>query len=289
MDSTSSPVDSGADYEHDDVQQCQGDSCDHRKYARERFRRDGADGTALEHVFGSDEAVSVAVRASVEHRKNTVLDHTHIPDRDFTPIENPEDDLYGKGCYGYNTLCIEFGDNQAIRVVNKAVAEYKKRKAEHSEGESENEVPRVDRTSSCIPPTRRSCFLSKTTTQCLQITGPLNTWSASAKVPSKQTNPLEDPDPPSSVPPEPPQNPPVGAGFKPDRGLARPSTGRESESPENPDPGQSKSQKLSDAKDPPRKRPVKIFVGPPDEDPRQCRDPGDFQSAIDSIRSAGVF
>ena len=67
-------------------------------------------------------------------------------------------------------------------------------------------------------------------------------------------------------------------GFKPDRGLARPSTGRES-----------KSHKLSDAKDPPRKRPVKIFVGPPDEDPRQCRDPGDFQSAIDSIRSTGIF
>ena len=27
-----------------------------------------------------------------------------IPDRDFTPIENPEDDLYGKGSYGYNAL-----------------------------------------------------------------------------------------------------------------------------------------------------------------------------------------
>ena len=77
--------------------------------------------------------------------------------------------------------------------------------------------------------------------------------------------PSEDPDPPSSVLPERPQNPPVGAGFKPDRGLARPSTGRES-----------KSHKLPRAKDPPRKRPVKIFVGPPDEDPRQCRDPGDF-------------
>ena len=265
-----------ADYD-DDVQQCQGDSCDHRKYARERFRRDGADGTALEHVFGSDEAVSVAVRASVEHRKNTVLDHTHIPDRDFTPIENPEDDLYGKGCYGYNTLCIEFGDNQAIRVVNKAVAEYKKRKAEHSEGESENEVPRVDRTSSSYPQPAAPASLEDDDTM------PPDHWSRKymerIRNRSIETDqPSEDPDPPSSVPPEPPQNPPVGAGFKPDRGLARPSTGRES-----------KSHKLSDAKDPPRKRPVKIFVGPPDEDPRQCRDPGDFQGAIDSIRSAGVF
>ena len=113
----------------------------------------------------------------------------------------------------------------------------------------------------------------KKTTQCLQITGPVNT---SAIVQSKRPT-LKDQDPPSVLP-ERPQNPPVGAGFKPARGLARPTTGRES-----------KSHKLSDAKDPPRKRPVKIFVGPPDEDPRQCRDPGDFQSAIDSIRSAGVF
>ena len=91
------------------------------------------------------------------------------------------------------------------------------------------------------------------------------------------------------MPPERPQNPSEGAGFKPGRGLARSTTGRESKPPENPDPGESKSHKLPRAKDPPRKRPVKIFVGPPDEDPRQCRDPGDFQSAIVSIRSTGIF
>ena len=88
--------------------------------------------------------------------------------------------------------------------------------------------------------------------------------------------PAEDPDPDESEPIQPPGNPDTSE-FE----LNQP--------PENPDPGQSKSHKLSDAKDPPRKRPVKIFVGPPDEDPRQCRDPGDFQGSIDSIRSAGVF
>ena len=61
------------------------------------------------------------------------------------------------------------------------------------------------------------------------------------------------------------------------------------QSPENPDPGESEPRQFSGAKDPPRKRPVKIFLGPPDENPRQCRDPGDFQSAIDSIWSAASF
>ena len=190
-----------ADYDYDDVQQCHDEPFDQKKYARERFMRDGADGKALRHIYGSEEAVTVACRAVVDHRNNTVLDNTHIPDRDYTPIENPGDDPYGKGCYGYDTLRLSFNDNQAIRVANKAVAEFKKQKAQH---------------------------------------------------------------------------PPVGAGFKPARGLARPSTGRESKPPEIPYPGQSKSHKLPRAKDPPRKRPVKIFVGPPDEDPRQCRDPGDF-------------
>ena len=136
--------------EHD-VEQCKDDTFDYKKYARERFMRDGADGKALRHIYGSKEAVTVANRAVVDHRRKTVLDDTHIPDRDFTPIDNPGDDPYGKGCYGYNTLRLEFGDNQAIRVANKAVEEFKKRKAEHSEGESENEGPPVDRPSTSFP------------------------------------------------------------------------------------------------------------------------------------------
>ena len=270
--------------EHD-VEQCKDDTFDYKKYARERFMRDGADGKALRHIYGSKEAVTVANRAVVDHRRKTVLDDTHIPDRDFTPIDNPGDDPYGKGCYGYNTLRLEFGDNQAIRVANKAVEEYKKRKAEHPEGEAENEGPPVDRPSCCFPQSTAPSSSEEDDTM------PPDHWSLkymerirNRSIETDKSS--EDPDPPSSVPPERPQNPNVGAGFKPDRGLARPSTGRESKPPENPDPGESKSHKLSGAKDPPRKRPVKIFVGPPDEDPRQCRDPGDFQSEIDSIWSA---
>ena len=82
-------------------------------------------------IYGSEEAVSVALSAVREHRRRTVLADAHIPDLDYTPIENPEDDPYGKGCYGYDTLRLSFNDNQAIRVANKAVAEYKKQKAQH--------------------------------------------------------------------------------------------------------------------------------------------------------------
>ena len=166
----------------------------------------------------------------------------HIPDLDYTPIENPEDDPYGKGCYGYDTLRLSFNDNQAIRAANEAVEEFKKQKAERPRRRIRKRRAACRSPVLLLPKTHRSFF-------------------------------PEDDD---TMPPERPQNPPVGAGFKPDRGLARPSTGRESKPPENPYPGQSKSHKLPRAKDPPRKRPVKIFVGPPDEDPRQCRDPGDF-------------
>ena len=193
------------------------DPFDFDNYDREQFWRDDWGRRALRHIYGSKEAVEVAYKTVSEHRRNTIFDKSHVPDRDYTPIDNPEDEPYGKGCYGYNALCMTYGDNQAIRVANKAVAEYKKRNAELSGGESENEGPPPDH------------------------------WSL-----DRTGNRSTETDEPS----------------------------------ENPDPGQSKSHKLSDAKDPPRKRPVKIFLGPPDENPRQCRDPGDFQSAIDNIRSA---
>ena len=230
--------------DHDDVQQCHDEPFDHKKYAREQFWRDGADGKALAQIYGSEEAVEVALSAVRTHRRKTVLADAHIPDLDYTPIENPEDDPYGKGCFGYDTLRLSFNDNQAIRVANKAVEKYKMQMAERPEEETARDEPPVDRPSCCFP---------------------------------KSTAPSSSEED-ETMPPERPQNPSVGAGFKPDRGLARPTTRRES-----------KSHKLSHAKDPPRRRPVIIFVGPPDESPRQCRDPGDFQSAIVSIRSTGIF
>ena len=288
------PVDNGTDYEHDGVKQCKNDSCYHKKYAQERFMRDGADGEALRHIYGSEEAVSVARRAVLDHRQNTVLDHSHIADRDFTLIDNPGDDPYGKGCYGYDTLRIEFGDNQAIRAANKAVEEYKKRKAEHSEGESENEGPPVDRPSTSFPQQNGNSSSDEDDTM------PPDHWSRPYldRLRNHSTEsdvPPENPDPLLSVPPERPQNPPVGAGFKPageyepDQFAENPRPGEfePAEPPEKPDPSESRSHKLTDAKDPPRKRSAIIFTGPPDEGPRLVRDPGGFQAAVDKVLSDG--
>ena len=196
------------------------DPFDFENYDEEQYRRDGDGGRALRHIYGSKEVRIVAIDAVNHHHCDTSFDETYIPDRDFTPIDNPEDDPYGKGSYGYNALRFAYGDNDCVRAANKAVAEFKKRKAEHPEEGTDYEGPPPDH------------------------------WSL-------------------------------------DRTGNR--SAEEDESSENPDPGETESHKLSNAKDPPKKRPVKIYLGPPDDSPRQCRDPGDFQSAIDGIWSAAPF
>ena len=196
------------------------DPFDFENYDEEQYRRDGDGGRALRHIYGSKEVRIVAIDAVNHHHCDTSFDETYIPDRDFTPIENPEDDPYGKGSYGYNALRFAYGDNDCVRAANKAVAEFKKRKAEHPEEGTDYEGPPPDH------------------------------WSL-------------------------------------DRTGNR--SAEEDEPSENPDPGETESHKLSNAKDPPKRRPVKIYLGPPDDSPRQCRDPGDFQSAIDGIWSAAPF
>ena len=220
------------------------DPFDFDNYDEEQFVRDRDGERALRHIYGSEEAVTIAHEAVSRHRQQTIFDESHIPDRDFTPIENPEHDLNGKGHYGYNALRFAFGDNQSVRVANRTVDEFKKRMAEY-DGPN-------DRPSCCYP-----------------------RWSRDYALAAVRKS-FENADRVESEPDQPPEYPNPG-GSEPNQFS------------EYPDPGQSKSHKLSDAKDPPRKRPVKIFVGPPDENPRQCRDPGDFQSAIDSIWSTGIF
>ena len=256
-----------ADYDHheyddrDDVQQCHDGPFDHKKYAREQFWRDGADGKALAKIYGSEEAVSVALSAVRTHRRRTVLADAHFPDRDYTPIDNPEDDPYGKGCHGYDTLRLSFNDNQTIRVANKAVEEFKKRKAKQLEKENGG-PPAMEDTA---PPDHRTLQYLERSRHLLS---------------EDDGKPPKDPDPPSSVIPEQPQHPPVGAGFKPARGLTHLSTERHSDPAEEP-PAPTP---------PPRKRPRKIHLGPPDEEPpddtpRQRRDPGEIRIPLRNLLS----
>ena len=120
------------------------DPFDFENYDEEQYRRDGDGGRALRHIYGSKEVRIVAIDAVNHHHCDTSFDETYIPDRDFTPIENPEDDPYGKGSYGYNALRFAYGDNDCVRAANKAVAEFKKRKAEHPEEGTDYEGPPPD-------------------------------------------------------------------------------------------------------------------------------------------------
>ena len=105
------------------------DPFDFENYDEEQYRRDGHGGRALRHIYGNWETMIVAIDAANHSRTDA-----GIPKRDFTPVDNPEDDPYGKGCYGYNALSFYFHDDVAIRAANEAVEEYKKRKAERPEG-----------------------------------------------------------------------------------------------------------------------------------------------------------
>ena len=104
---------------------------DFENYDMEQYWRDDAANRALRHIFGGSDAVSRANRAVGAHVVDTYGDETFIPDRDSTPIENPADDPYGKGHYGYKALHCKYKNNQAIRLACKAAAEYHKRNFNH--------------------------------------------------------------------------------------------------------------------------------------------------------------
>ena len=119
------------------------DPFDFDNYDEEQFVRDRDGERALRHIYGSEEAVTIAHEAVARHRQQALFAENYVPDRDFTPIEKPEDDLYGKGHYGYNALRFVFDDNQSVGVANRIVEEFKKRMAEY-------DGP-IDRPSCCYP------------------------------------------------------------------------------------------------------------------------------------------
>ena len=184
------------------------DPFDFENYDEEQYRRDGHGGRALRHIYGNWETMIVAIDAANHSRTDA-----GIPKRDFTPVDNPEDDPYGKGCYGYKALSFYFHDDVAIRAANEAVEEYKKRKAERPEDETAREGPPVDLPSCCFPKPAAPSSSEEDDTM------PPDHWSRkymeglrNRSIETDKSS--EDPDPPSSVPPERPQPPPCRGGFQ---------------------------------------------------------------------------
>ena len=240
-----------------------GDPFDFDNYGREDYIRDRMGHRAELHIFGGEEAREVALNTARELARESRA-AGHIGDYDYSPIENPEDDPYGKGCYGYKVLRIGFQNNNAIRAINKAVAEYHRRKFKHFINEDGSLAAPADTAS-----------LDPRALQYLERSRHL--------LANDDDKPPDDPDPPSSITPERAHDPPVGAGFKPARGLTHPSTERHSDPAEGPPA----------PKPPPRKKPPNTYTGspaddPPADGPRERRDPGDIRIPLRNLLSVSA-
>ena len=210
-----------------------GDPFDFDHYNHEDYIRDRMGHRAEVHIFGGEEAREVALHTAREFGRESRA-AGHIGDYDYSPIENPEDDPYGKGCYGYKVLRIGFQNNNAIRAVNKAVAEYHRRKFKHFINEDGSLAALADTAS-----------LDPGALQYLERSRHLLT--------EENGKPPKDPDPPSAVTPERSEEPPA------------PTTSS-------------------------RQKPPKIHLGPADEDPpddtpRQRRDPGEIRIPLCNLLS----
>ena len=117
---TSAGVLQDSPYNHED------DPFDFDNYDEEQFMRDRDGERALRHIYGSEEAITT-VRESVARFRKWVplLEENYVPDRDFTPIDDPEEDPDGKGHYAYNALRFIFDDNRSIRVANRIYEKFK--------------------------------------------------------------------------------------------------------------------------------------------------------------------
>ena len=235
-------ISSDEDDQHRGAKECRKDKCEHTIYARNRMASDGRNTKALVKIYGSKEAVKFVWRAVHDHRRNIVFDPTHVPDHDFTPIDNPEDDPYGKGSYGYEVLCEQFGDNQAIRVANKAAEEFNRQFAEDLEKNDSDEDPPQDHPED--PPA------------------------------NADTKPAEDPEPPahnpppSSVTPSHPNDTPVGEGFKPSQESPECADSKLAEHPETAEPVILSNAEGSPAPEMPQGQPAQTNVAdPPNHDP----------------------
>ena len=250
------------------------DPFDFDNYDEEQFVRDRDGERALRHIYGSEEAVTIAHEAVARHRQQALFAENYVPDRDFTPIEKPEDDLYGKGHYGYNALRFTFGDNQSVRVANRTVEEFKKRMAEY-DGPN-------DRPSCCYPGWSRDYALAavrKSFEYPDRVEPqPDQTAENTDTGESQLVQSPEDPDPGNSESREPnrAKDPPPSVILERSHVILS-----EAEGPPAPKPP------------PQATRPPKFYPGspaddPPADGPRERRDPGDIRIPLRNLLSVSA-
>ena len=262
------------------------DPFDFDNYGHEDYRRDRAGERAMVHIFGSEEAEEVACN-TVRKYRTELWDAGLRGDYDYSPIENPGDDPYGKGCYGYRVLLIAFQDNNGIRAANKAVAEYHKQNFKHLINEDGSLTALADK-ASLEPGTlqyleRSRHLLAEDDDKPLvgadskPACGPEGPPAPEPPPRNKRLKihlgpPHEYQDPPSSLTSDQPPNPPAGTGPNPASDLEHPSTERHPERPQKPPVGAG----FKPARDPeeppataplPGKIPAKSSTDPPDDDP----------------------
>ena len=256
------------------------DPFDFENYDEEQFIRDRDGERALRHIYGSEEAVTIAHEAVARHRQQALFDENYVPDRDFTPIEKPEDDLYGKGHYGYNALRFAFDDNQSVGVANRIVEEFKKRMAEY-DGPN-------DRPSCCYPGWSRDYALAavrKSFEYPDRVEPqPDQTAENTDTGESQLVQSPEDPDPGNSESREPnrAKDPPPSVILE--RSHVHPERSHvilsEVEGPPAPTP-------------PPRQPTPNTYPGspaddPPADGPRERRDPGDIRIPLRNLLSVSA-
>ena len=250
------------------------DPFDFDNYDEEQFIRDRDGERALRHIYGSEEAVTLAHEAVARHRQQALFDENYVPGRDFTPIEKPEDDLYGKGHYGYNALRFVFDDNQSVGVANRIVEEFKKLEAGFYGPDGG--------CTSCFHPNYARQYALDTVRKSFEYPDrvepqPDQPPENSDTGESQLVQSPEDPDPGNSESREPnrAKDPPPSVILERSHVILS-----EAEGPPAPTP-------------PPRKRPPKIYPGspaddPPADGPRERRDPGDIRIPLRNLLSVSA-
>ena len=89
-DHTAAGVRQVSPYNHED------DPFDFDNYDEEQFIRDRDGERVLRHIYDSEEAITIVREAVARFKKwAPLLEENYVPDRDFTPIDNPEEDPHG--------------------------------------------------------------------------------------------------------------------------------------------------------------------------------------------------